>query len=114
MPRMLLLLLLAVGSGAFATTANATGRTTLKQATSAGAVRVSTRKVPELGVILVNAKGRTLYMLSRTSGARSPASRPAPQCGHRCSWRTARSRLPPAVRNAHCSAATVTLQADES
>jgi predicted lipoprotein with Yx(FWY)xxD motif len=59
---MLFLLLLAAATAAFATTANAPGRTTRYRSTGAAAVRVSTRKVPKLGVILVNAKGRTLYM----------------------------------------------------
>jgi len=32
------------------------------RASSQAAVRVSTRKIPKLGTVLVNAKGRTLYM----------------------------------------------------
>lgn len=36
--------------------------TTSAPATSSTTVRISTRKVPKLGTILVNAKGRTLYM----------------------------------------------------
>ena len=56
MRKLILVGLAAIVAAAFAATA--LGRSS----SSAATVVVSTRKIPGLGVVLVNAKGRTLYM----------------------------------------------------
>ena len=56
------LLLLALLSAASATCLFAGAALGTSGSTRAAPVRISTRTVPKLGVVLVNAKGRTLYM----------------------------------------------------
>jgi predicted lipoprotein with Yx(FWY)xxD motif len=62
MPKKLLLGLLAMIAAAFVVTATALGTATRPDSPRATAVRISTRTLPKLGAILVNAQGRTLYM----------------------------------------------------
>ena len=58
------LLFLGLTAAAAVTLATATAFATGSAKTSANAtvVKISTRKLPKLGTVLVNAKGRTLYM----------------------------------------------------
>ena len=57
-----LLVLLATAGLTAVVTANAPATRSTQASTSMTAVKISTRTVAKLGVILVNAKGRTLYM----------------------------------------------------
>src|SRR6059036_3224809 len=63
MRKMLELALVAAAATLLAATgtSSATGRAT-RSAKRAASVRISTRKLPKLGTVLVNSKGRTLYM----------------------------------------------------
>jgi predicted lipoprotein with Yx(FWY)xxD motif len=62
---LLLAALVAAIVSLLATAANsATGQATALSATGAKTVVVSTRKLPKLGVVLVDSKGRTLYMFA--------------------------------------------------
>ena len=61
--RKLLLLVVAASVGVAAIlTAGASGTRANRDVAGARAVKISTRKVPKLGTVLVNAKGFTLYM----------------------------------------------------
>ena len=55
-------LTLAVAVSALAVTAASFGASSRQAQALATVVRVSTRKLPKLGVVLVDSKGRTLYM----------------------------------------------------
>jgi len=64
MRKMLMLSAFAVAVVTLLATAaiSATGQATTTSATPAKTVVISTRKLPKLGTVLVNSKGRTLYM----------------------------------------------------
>lgn len=62
MRKLLLLALLSAVSAACWVATAALGTSSSHASTRATSVRISTRKLPKLGVVLVNAKGRTLYM----------------------------------------------------
>ena len=56
-------LAVAASGGAYASSASKSGVSSARHST--GSVAVTTRKVKGLGVVLVNAKGRTLYTFSK-------------------------------------------------
>jgi len=62
MRKLLLLSLLVAAPATFVLASAALGTSSSRDSTRATGVRISTRKLPKLGVVLVNAKGRTLYM----------------------------------------------------
>ena len=78
MRKMLALAVLAiVGVAVMAMTASAARHRTHKTTGAAKRVVISTRKVPKLGTVLVDAKGRTLYMFP-------PDKRKKVTCVHTC------------------------------
>jgi predicted lipoprotein with Yx(FWY)xxD motif len=64
-------------AAAFVLAANALGTASMQKSTTATTVRVMTKKLPKLGVVLVNAKGMTLYMFV-------PDKRQRVTCVHAC------------------------------
>lgn len=77
MPKVLLLGIAAAAVGGLATGAATATVTTKTGAAKARVVTISTRKLPKLGTILVNAKGLTLYMFV-------PDRRKRVTCVHTC------------------------------
>jgi predicted lipoprotein with Yx(FWY)xxD motif len=62
MRKLLLLAVLFAASTTCLFAAAALGTSSSRNSTRATSVRIATRRLPKLGVVLVNAKGRTLYM----------------------------------------------------
>jgi predicted lipoprotein with Yx(FWY)xxD motif len=62
MRKMLFLGLAAVTAASLLVAATALATESAKTSAKSAVVRISTRKLPKLGTVLVNSKGRTLYM----------------------------------------------------
>ena len=62
MRKMLFLGLAAVTTASLLVAATALATESAKTSAKSAVVRISTRKLPKLGTVLVNSKGRTLYM----------------------------------------------------